>query len=268
MEKNMDKLHSKIMDLRTALDDQRNQTNEYKELYEDAKDEMEDLKASTASKISEKTNAMRSQTNKEIIALRTQLESTKRKFQALSLKFSDVAQEKKEIQVECAAQIKKSKEFNAKQVEMVKAALRESNNERDIALEHANEIKSRYSKCAQKVESLTDATNRRDVKILSIEKNGEDDAKLIKQLCEHRDNALSRNQELEEALAVSQSNLDRQRGLCDKLGNANAMYREQDVERRQMIIKCQSMMDELFNVGIVEAQLLRGEISKATAVSE
>ena len=74
--------------------------------------------------------------------------------------------------MECAAQIKKSKEFNAKQVEMVKAALRESNNERDIALEHANEIKSRYSKCAQKVESLTDATNRRDVKILSIEKNG------------------------------------------------------------------------------------------------
>ena len=70
----------RIMDLRTALDDQRNQTNEYKELYEDAKDAMEDLKASTASKISEKTNAMRSQTNKEIIALRTQLESTKRNF--------------------------------------------------------------------------------------------------------------------------------------------------------------------------------------------
>ena len=77
------------------LDDQKNQTVEYKDMYEDIKDDMDLLKDSTKNKISEKTTAMRDQMNKETIALRTQLESTKRKFHALSLKFSDVAQEKK-----------------------------------------------------------------------------------------------------------------------------------------------------------------------------
>ncbi len=257
MQKTIDQLRSRMKELRSSLDDQKNQTVEYKDMYEDIKDDMDLLKDSTKNKISEKTTAMRDQMNKETIALRTQLESTKRKFHALSLKFSDVAQEKKEIETEYALRLDKAKKSNEKQIEMMKETLRESNGERDIALEHANEIKDRYNKSVQQIESLTDATNRRDVRILSVEKNREDDAKLIQQLCEHRDNALARNQELEEALAVSQANLDRQRDLCDKLGSTNASYREQDVERQNMIVKCQSMMDNLFNIGIVEAQLLR-----------
>jgi len=187
-----------MKELRSSLDDQKNQTVEYKDMYEDIKDDMDLLKDSTKNKISEKTTAMRDQMNKETIALRTQLESTKRKFHALSLKFSDVAQEKKEIETEYALRLDKAKKSNEKQIEMMKETLRESNGERDIALEHANEIKDRYNKSVQQIESLTDATNRRDVRILSVEKNREDDAKLIQQLCEHRDNALARNQELEE----------------------------------------------------------------------
>ncbi len=257
MEESTKRLRLKIQQLRSELDDQKNQTSEYKDMYEDIKDDMDMLKESTRSKIAKEKNIIRDQTNKEVVALSTQLESTKRKFHALSLKFADVAQEKKEVVAEYDTRLAKAKSANEKQIEMMKEILHESNAERDIAVEHVNEMKERYSKSMQKIKSLTDATNRRDVRILSVEKNREDDAKLIKQLCEHRDNALSRNQELEEALAVSQANLDRQRELCDKLGSVNSMYREQDVERRNIVTKCQSMMDTLFNVGIVEAQLLR-----------
>ena len=199
----------------------------------------------------------RKEVEDEVAALKMAHKSSHRKYMLLQQAYKDIEMERQLDEESHALAVSKLKHAFEKQLSLMKVSLSDAEEERKIAVERFKEIKNKMTKNITNSEALSDAVNRRDVKIISIEKSSADDRRYAQEMREMRDLTLQRNNELEKTLASLQEKLRERLMVCADLEEANSHYREQDQERHRLLSQCQRMMGQIFNIGVAEAHLVR-----------
>ena len=237
---------------------------EYKTLLAEARlknnifqDEQTRLRSALVNAKEEALMESKTEVNSELVTLRMTAKTAVEKFKSLQEQYEDTISDNKNNAERYSAQIAREKRSLKEQVEMLTSSLRNAIKEKDIVQDHLIEVKSRLAKSSQSNASISDILNRRDVKILSLEKLREEDnstnEKLRQSLLSMSNRTAVMEKEIEDAkflLKIKSSDLERVEQL-------NMEYVDRQKNHQEMISKCQESMSRLFQVGTTETYLLR-----------